>query len=102
MFAVLRIAGKQYVASVGDMVEVDHIDGNEGDTIVLSDVLLTEKEGNVAVGTPTVSGVKAKAKIVSQFKGDKIRVSRFKSKVRYRKTRGFRAHLTKLEIVSIG
>lgn len=102
MFTILRVAGKQYNVSAGDLIDVDHMDGNEGDTVTLDDVLLVEKDGNVSVGMPTVKGVKAKAKIVKQYKGEKIEVRRFKSKVRYRRKRGFRPHRTQLEIVSVG
>jgi large subunit ribosomal protein L21 len=101
MFAVVRISGKQYVVAKGDVIEVDKIAGSEGDTIALSDVLLTGADGKVVVGTPTVKGVSATAKILAQFKGEKIEVRRYKSKVRYRKHRGFRPQLTKLEIVAL-
>ena len=45
---------------------------------------------------------KLRIKIIEQLKGDKIRVAKFKAKVRYRKVMGFRARLTKLKIVKIG
>lgn len=101
MFAVVRISGKQYVVAKGDIIEVDKIEGNEGDAVDFTDVLLTDTDGKVAVGTPTVKGAKVAAKILGQIKGKKVDVRRFKSKVRYRKHIGFRPQLTKLEIVSL-
>lgn len=101
MFAVIRIAGKQYTVSKGDIIDVDHVEAKEGDTIDLPDVLLADNDGKVTVGTPIIVGAKAKAKVVSQFKGEKIDVRRYKSKVRHRRHIGFRPHLTKLEIVSL-
>lgn len=103
MYAVVEISGKQYTVSPSQKVEVEHIDGAPGDTITFPRVLLTHDDsGKTAIGTPTVKGIALKARIVSQSKGKKLSVGRYKSKVRYRKHTGFRAHLTELEILTIG
>jgi large subunit ribosomal protein L21 len=102
MFAVVTIGGKQYNVAKGDVVMVDKLDGNVGDTIKLDQVLLTSDNGVTSVGTPVVTGASVKAKIVAQEKGEKIQVRRYKSKVRHRRQIGFRPLLTRLEIVSIG
>lgn len=101
MFAIVTIAGKQYRVSKGDILEVDRLEGKEGDAVVFDHVLLTSDEKSTNVGTPLVTGVKVKGKIVSQAKGEKISVRRYKSKVRYRKSVGFRPQLTKIEITAI-
>ncbi|MBU1327240.1 50S ribosomal protein L21 [Patescibacteria group bacterium] len=102
MFAVIRISGKQYKVSVGDTIEVDHLDGDVGQEIPLESVLLyVGKDNKAKVGKPTVKNTKAVVKIIEQKKGKKIDVLRFKAKSRYRKLRGFRPMLTKIEIVSI-
>ncbi len=102
MFAVVTIAGKQYTVKAGDVIEVDRIDGKEGDTLTFDHVLLTADSKATNVGTPTVSGAKVKTKILAQEKGEKIDVRRYKSKVRSRRQIGFRPQLTKLEIVAVG
>ena len=102
MFAIVTISGKQYTVTAGDVILVDKIDGEEGSTVVFDHVLLTTNKGKTTVGTPVVSGAKVTAKIVSQQQGDKVQVSRFKSKVRERRHIGFRPQYTKLEIVSVG
>lgn len=102
MFAIVTIAGKQYTVKAGDVIHVDSVEGNVGDTLTFDHVLLTGDAKATKVGTPTVTGVKVTAKIVAQTKGEKIDVRRFKSKVRYRKAIGFRPQLTKLEIVAVG
>ena len=94
MFAIVRISGKQYKVSPQDVIDVDHILGDEGSNVELKDVLLTDQDGDVTIGHPVVSGSVVTAKIVKQFKGEKINVRRYKSKVRYRKSNGFRAVLT--------
>jgi large subunit ribosomal protein L21 len=102
MFAIVEISGKQYKVAKGDVVSVDRLPGKEGETVTFTTVLLTNTDGKTSVGKPAVAGAKVTAKIVKQFKGDKIDVRRYKSKVRYRKQTGFRAQLTELEITSIG
>ncbi len=102
MFAVVAISGKQYKVSPKQMVVVDRLPGNVGDSVTLDQVLLTDEDGKTTVGTPTIAKIAVKAKILAQSKGAKIDVFRYKSKVRYRKHRGFRPTETKLEILSIG
>lgn len=102
MFAVVAISGKQYTVAVGDVVEVNRIEGEAGDTVVFDQVYLVSEKNKTTVGTPLVKSKTVKAKIVGQTKGEKISVRRFKSKVRYRKATGFRPQYTKLEIVAIG
>lgn len=102
MFATVIIAGKQYMVAPGDSIIVDHIDGIVGETKVFSSVLLYSDGTKTRVGTPMVAKVKVTAKITSQEKGEKLHVRRYKQKVRYRKSTGFRAHETTLLIEKIG
>lgn len=102
MFAVVEIAGKQYRVKVGDVIDVSYIEGKEGSSLTFDRVLLISDDKKTTIGAPTVKGIVVKAKIVAQEKGEKINVRRFKQKVRYRKSTGFRPLVTKLEIVSIG
>lgn len=102
MFAVVEIAGKQYRVSVGDVLDVSFIDGKEGSTLTFDRVLLVSDGKKTQIGTPTVKGVSVKAKITAQAKGEKLNVRRYKQKVRYRKSTGFRPLITKLEILSVG
>jgi large subunit ribosomal protein L21 len=101
MFAIVRVGNKQFKVAPKDVITVDSMAGNVGDTVELSDVLLVQGEKSVKVGKPLVKGAKVTAKIVAHTKGEKIEIRRFKSKVRYRRARGFRAQLTNLEIVGI-
>lgn len=102
MFAVVKIAGKQYKVSPNDIVTVDRISGDAGAELTFSDVLMMDSDGKVAIGSPLVKGVIVKAKIVEQTKGEKLNVRRYKSKVRHRRSIGFRSQMTKLSILSVG
>ena len=101
MFAIVTISGKQYKVSVGDVLTVDKIDGNVDAIVTFDHVLLVNEKEKTTVGTPVISGVKIKAKIIAQEKGEKIEVLRYKSKVRYRRHNGFRPMLTRIEITAI-
>jgi large subunit ribosomal protein L21 len=101
MFAIVRIGNKQYKVAPKDILTVDKIQGSVGETVQF-DVLLMRGDKSVKVGKPIVKGAKVSAKILEQSKGEKIIVRRFKSKVRYRRARGFRPQLTKLEVTAVG
>lgn len=101
MHAVIRTGGKQYYVTAGDILEVDKLAGNIGDTLVLSDVLLLAGSGNVTVGQPTVDGAAVTAKITGQYRGNKIMVFRYRPKKRIRVRKGHRQYLTRLHIQTI-
>lgn len=100
-YAVIKTGGKQYKVAAGDVIEIDRIPGKEG-KISFNEVLLLVNNGNVKVGKPFIVGEKVDGKILEDFRGVKVRVSKFKSKVRYRRTTGFRAALTRVQIEKIG
>lgn len=101
MFAIVQIAGKQYKVTKGAKIVVDKLDGKNGDSIKLDHVLLVSNEKKILMGRPLVKGALVSAKIVSQQKGEKLHIRRFKSKVRHRRHIGFRSQETTLEITSI-
>jgi len=100
-YAVIRVGGKQHKVSKGDILEVDKQDVKPNEQIIFDDVLLFASNGMTKIGNPRVSDVKVKAKVLEQKKGKKIRVAKFKAKVRYRRVMGFRPQLTRLEIMNI-
>lgn len=107
-YVVIRTGGKQYRVSPGDIIEIDKLLFEKEQSITFDDVLLWVADGSslsagrqVKIGTPIVSDVKVKAKVLDQVKGEKIRVAKFKSKVRYRRVSGFRAQLTRVQIEKI-
>lgn len=84
--------------SEGMNLVVSKIAGSVGDTVRFDKVLLLSSEGKAQFGTPFVPEVYAEGKILSQDKGEKIRVSKFKAKVHYRRTTGHRDYRTKVSI----
>ena len=100
-YAVIKSSGKQFKVKVGDVLELDRQDVKAGDKIVFEEVLLLVSDKNIKLGTPTIKGVKVKATVLEHTKGEKIYVSKFKSKVRYRRVTGHRQKLTEVKIDEI-
>jgi large subunit ribosomal protein L21 len=95
MQAVVRTGGKQYRVEEGATVVVDRLAGEPGSTVTLDDVLL------VADGDTLGAKGKVTAEIVAHEKGDKVKVLKFKNKVRYRKLSGQRQLGTRLRITNV-
>jgi large subunit ribosomal protein L21 len=100
-YAVIQTGGKQYRIAEGDILSVEHLTGDNKD-LLFDKVLLYTADGTTKVGTPYVSGITVKAKLLGDEKGEKIRVSKYKAKVRYRRVTGHRQLLSKIQIESIG
>lgn len=101
MKAVIKVGGKQYIATEKETLLVDLLP--EGTKELTLDALLVIDGDKTTVGTPTVKGVSVKAKVVeAEVKGEKIRVIRYKAKKRVHKENGHRQKYSKIEIVTIG
>lgn len=100
-YAIIESGGKQYKAAEGDILEVDKIEIEAGKIHKFEKVLLYTEDGACQIGKPLVSDVLVSGKVLGQFKGDKIRVSKFKAKARYRRVQGHRQLLTRIQIEKI-
>ncbi|MBI2430702.1 MAG: 50S ribosomal protein L21 [Candidatus Levybacteria bacterium] len=100
-YAVIESGGKQYKVNEGDILEVDRLTDGEKSDVIFDRVLLTRLDDQVNVGTPLLKNVKVKGKVLALAKREKINVSKFKAKARYRRTTGFRASITKVQITEI-
>ena len=100
-YAVVRIQGKQRLVTAGQPLIVDRLPGKETDKVEFKEVLLTIDGDKVVVGQPLVKGAAVTAVITAQSRGEKIRVSKFKSKSRYRRVKGHRQFQTELKVVKI-
>lgn len=101
-YAIVSLSGRQYKISVGDKITVDNLSKNPGDKLTISEVLLARTRDKILVGQPYIENHPVVAKVVNNQKGEKLHVSKYKAKSRYRKTIGFRAQQTVIQIESIG
>lgn len=100
MFAVIETGGKQYLIKTGESLKVEKLDAEAGKGYVFDKVLLTadDKGTDVQIGTPYLKGVSIAADIEVQGRGKKMRVVKFKRKVRYKRVIGHRQHFTKVKV----
>lgn len=101
MYAVVETGGKQYRVSEGDVLFVEKLEGEVGDSVELDKVLLVSNGKDIQVGKPFVDGAKVSASIEEQGKSKKIIVYKFKAKKDYRKKQGHRQPFTKIKISKI-
>ena len=101
MYAIIKTGGKQYQVSAGDRLMVEKIEGNIGDSIELSEVLLVADGDAVIVGKPVVDGAKVVATITDQGKHRKIKVFKKKRRKGYRLMKGHRQPYTALKIADV-
>jgi large subunit ribosomal protein L21 len=100
-YAIIEDGGKQFKAVEGGSIEVDYFEAEAGEKVDLERVLMVVNGNEVSVGTPLVDGAKVQATVVSQVKGPKIVVFRYKPKKRYRVKTGHRQKYTRLQIDTI-
>ncbi|NLX19215.1 MAG: 50S ribosomal protein L21 [Desulfobulbus sp.] len=101
MYAIIRTGGKQYQVEAGDTLRVEKLEGDVGDTVELSEVLLLVDGEAVKVGQPVVEGAKVVAKIVEQGRHKKITVFKKKRRKGYQVKKGHRQMFTALTIETI-
>ena len=98
MFAVVKIAGKQFKVEKDQTLYVPKVGGNAGDKVEFSDVILADNNGNLKFANV---GVKVQAEIVDQVQGDKVIAYKQKRRKGFRKKLGHRTHYTKIRISEI-
>jgi large subunit ribosomal protein L21 len=101
MYAIIKTGGKQYQIATGDRLLVEKLEGNVGDSIELTEVLLVAGGDGVTVGQPLVEGAKVVATITDQGKHKKIRVFKKKRRKGYRLSQGHRQPYTSLTLAEI-
>ncbi len=101
MYAVIQTGGKQYRVSPGDYLEVERLEGQEGDLVEFQSVLLASDGQEVRVGRPFLEGTKVIGRILKQGKGKKIVVFKYKRRKNYRRKKGHRQLLSFVRIEKI-
>jgi large subunit ribosomal protein L21 len=100
MYAVIRAGGKQYKVASGDVIEVDRIAADEGAEIAFRPVLVVDGE-KLRANEGELEGASVKGRVVGHKRGKKIRVFNYHRKTGWKKTRGHRSELTRVEITEI-
>ncbi len=102
-YAIIKSGNKQFMVTEGQILLVDKLTASENAPVNFDNILLIKDKTKLVIGTPIVSGV-VRGSVLSQMKGKKIHVSKFKAKTGYRKKIGFRPLFTRVKIdeISLG
>ncbi|MGL4208915.1 MAG: 50S ribosomal protein L21 [Candidatus Adiutrix sp.] len=101
MYAVIKTGGRQYKVETGQIIRVDKLDANVGDTVSLNEVLLIKDGETLKAGAPMVDGAQVTATVVTQDRAKKIIVFKKKRRQGYQKKQGHRQDFTALKITAI-
>ena len=102
MYAIIETGGKQYKVAEGDILRVEKLDLEDESLVEIERVLaVSNQDGVMTVGSPTVAGAKVTLKVLEQGKGKKIIVFHFKAKKQVRKKNGHRQPFTKVQVEKI-
>jgi large subunit ribosomal protein L21 len=101
MFAIIKTGGKQYRVQEGDVLSVEKIRAGGDQRIFFNQVLLITGDKETVIGTPLIEKAAVRARIVGDFKDEKVLVFKKKRRKQYRRTRGHRQELTRVRIERI-
>ncbi|WP_299278846.1 50S ribosomal protein L21 [uncultured Georgenia sp.] len=100
VYAIVKAGGRQEKVSVGDVVVMNKVDGEVGETVNLTPLMLVDGD-KVTTGADDLAKVTVTAEIVRPEKGKKITIQKYKNKTGYRVRQGHRQQLTRVKITGI-
>lgn len=101
VYAIVRAGGRQEKVSVGDVLLIDKVTTEPGQSIELKPLMLVDGS-DITVEAAKLAGIKVTAEVVKAAKGPKITIMKYKNKTGYRKRQGHRQPLTQIKVTSIG
>ena len=100
MYAVIRTGGKQYRVAPNQVVHIEKLEAEAGNTVEFRDVLMLGGDSPV-LGTPLVSGARVTGTVLEQMRGPKVIVFKKRRRKNYRRRTGHRQYLTVVRINDI-
>lgn len=101
MYAIVKTGGKQYRVSKGDVITIERLAAEAGQSIDLDQVLLISDEAGTTIGNPFIEGAFVAGTVVENGKSKKVVTFKYKAKKDYRKKQGHRQPYTMVEIKDI-
>jgi large subunit ribosomal protein L21 len=101
MYAIIKTGGKQYKVSEGDLVRVEKLNAEIGDTVEFDEVLMVKSDDDIKVGAPLVENAKVSATVKDQAKNKKVIVFKYRPKKGSKTKQGHRQPYTLVEINNI-
>ncbi|ADI13165.1 50S ribosomal protein L21 [Truepera radiovictrix] len=99
MFAIIQSGGKQYRVAEGDVVRLEALAAEPGETVELPVMMVAGDE--IKVGAPLVDGASVRAEVLGHGRGKKLYIYKFKAKSNYRRKTGHRQNYTEVRITHI-
>lgn len=102
-FAVIETGGKQYIVCVGDVIDVELLEGEhkDGDKIEFDKVLMSDDGKAATIGDPYIKGAKVKATFMAEKKGKKLSIVRYKAKSNRDRKLGHRQKYSTVKIEAL-
>ncbi|CAN5522848.1 50S ribosomal protein L21 [soil metagenome] len=100
VYAIVRAGGRQEKVEVGTIVVLDRIKADKDGNIQLSPVLLVDGD-TITHDASALAKVTVTAEVITDLRGPKIVIQKFKNKTGYKKRQGFRADLTRVKVTGI-
>ncbi|NYT52823.1 MAG: 50S ribosomal protein L21 [Candidatus Vesicomyosocius endoextente] len=101
MYAVIKTGGQQFKVEQGMFLKIEKLEVKPGKKVIFKEVLIVSDGNDIQVGTPFVSKATVEARIISQGKGKKVHILKFRRRKHSMKQQGHRQLLTEIEIVKI-
>ena len=100
MYAIIATGGKQYKVAEGDIIKVEKLGVEAGETFTFDQVLAVSGD-DMKVGNPTVAGATVEASVIKEGRAKKVIVYKYKRKTGYHKKNGHRQSFTQVKIEKI-
>jgi large subunit ribosomal protein L21 len=101
MFAVIKTGGKQYKVSKDDIVAVERLAADAGETVQFNEVLMLGGD-KTTVGSPLIDGAAVQAEVVEQGRGEKVlNFKRRRRKHSSKRLKGHRQYITTIKVTDI-
>ena len=100
MYAIVRSGGRQHKVAVGDVLEIDRVDGAVGASVSLQPLMLVDGD-RVTTDATDLGTASVTAEVLAETKGQKIRILKYKNKTGYRKRQGHRQRYTQVRVTGI-
>ncbi len=100
MYAIVRSGGQQQKVAVGDVIEIDKVASEVGESVTLPAVLLVDGE-TVTSDADALAKVSVTAEVLGATKGPKIIIQKYKNKTGYKKRQGHRQKYTQVKVTDI-
>jgi large subunit ribosomal protein L21 len=101
MYAVIKSGGKQHRVEPGEVLDLEKLDVEAGQSIDFDEVMLIGDGEDLKIGAPYIDGGKVTAEVVEHGRGKKVTIIKMRRRKHYRRQAGHRQSYTKVKITEI-